>query len=155
MARINERIGSKLFIRDGPQPQLRYPVTNSDVAYADAHKELFKVIGSDALSKRELKRLLTERLGARPEDLVNPGGKPKGSWVLFRTLLKQGPQADFGPFQTSWEARQESAHKIIEARYSGDNFLARFRAECEGIAEALRRLDEWLAAPSHGQPSLD
>jgi hypothetical protein len=141
---INQRLDRKLFRREETHAGLHYPVTNSVEAYRTAHQELFKVIGSDALSTGALQALLTDLLGVDANELTGTGGRPKGSWALFRMLMARIPSVDFKPLEVSSEARRQSAHVISDSSFSREDFVARFRNDCEGVLAALMRLDAWL-----------
>lgn len=136
--------GAKLFKNDRENPYLRYPITNTLKAYQEAHKELFKLIGSDALDKDVLFRLLKNRLGIKEKVLKNSEGKIKGSWALLKVLIEKTPGATFDPLKECQEARVKDAHIIEKARLPNMDFRQKFQDDCRRILGTLSRLKLFL-----------
>jgi len=141
---INELIGQKLFRNDSENPYLRYLVVNTNWAYQNAHKELFKLFSPDSLDKDVLLDLLKNRLAVREEELKGDIQPYKGKWDLFKVLIERIPGASFGPLRQCRDARVEDAHKVGKARLPNTDLAQKFRGDCLEILETFKRLELYL-----------
>jgi len=141
---INELIGQKLFRNDSENPYLRYPVVNTNWAYQNAHKELFKLFSPDSLDKDVLLDLLKNRLVVREEELKDSIQPYKGKWDLFKMLIEKIPGASFGPLRQCRDARVEDAHRVGKARLPNTDLAQEFRGDCLEILETFKHLELYL-----------
>jgi len=141
---INELIGQKLFRNDSENPYLRYLVVNTNWAYQNAHKELFKLFSPDSLDKDVLLDLLKNRLAVREEELKGDIQPYRGKWDLFKMLIEKIPGASFGPLRQCRDARVEDAHKVGKVRLPNTDLAQKFRGDCLEILETFKRLELYL-----------
>jgi len=142
---INVTLENKLFKNDTQNPNLRYPVVNTEQSYQNAHEELFKLIGSDSLNKKALEEILLKKLGVSEDKLKDKKSKrPKGPWALFKILISKIPEASFAPFKKCYDARIAKTHKIDEARLPDKDFTKMFLDDCSNIVKELKRLKSFL-----------
>ena len=147
---INDLVGDKLFCCTSENPHLRYPVKNTNEAYQNAHKELYKLLGSGSLKQEVLLDVLRQ-LGATEEQLKGDKRQWKGNWDLFGVLVEKVPGASFAPLQRCSKARHQDAHVIGTPGFPDVDLTQKFRVDCMEILETLKRLEFYLK----GQMRLD
>ena len=137
-------VGAALFKNISENPYLQYIVINTNEAYQNAHKELYKLLGADSLDKNVLLGLLKERLDAKDEELIEKNRKEKGQWSLFKTLAMKFPDTDFRSFQICFDARVEDVHKVGTKNLPDTDLVQKFRKDCEEILLSLKKLESNL-----------
>lgn len=138
---INNLIQTKLFQNDSENPCLQYPVVNTNWAYQNAHKELFKLFSPDSLDEDVLLELLKNRLGVSEKKLKGNKRQYKGNWALFKMLVEETPGASFEPLKRCYDARVKDAHKISVPCLPESDLTQKFRGDCLQILEMLKRLE--------------
>jgi len=138
----------KLF-RNAGSDYLRHPSINTEEAYNDAHKELYKLIGPDSLNEKLIKHILLESLGKKDNDLIHKENKRKKEAIeLFRMIFENLDTQDQGLIKNAWDtvgtARKGSAHKIIQPSLSQKDFVKQFRDDCTDLLRAFTIVEEEL-----------
>jgi hypothetical protein len=141
--------GEKLFKNDGQNPHLRYPTLNNHRAYSAAHKELWKLVGTDSLNRCLIEHLLAQR------NLPVSISDNEGTLSKFRRLLASLDPgvADslFSPLQKCRDARIEDAHKVDPLELPTGNYIEQFRQDCLALVNVFSRIRELLAGSALGR----
>jgi hypothetical protein len=131
---INTKHGP--LFRQTVHPGFHIPVLNAVGEYTNAHKELYKLVGADNLTLETLKALLLA-IGCQDGDFLNDGGRPKGTWALFK-MLAQRNGADWSAFEVVATNRQQDSHRIqTTAARSGEYYPSVFREELKKLIGEL------------------
>jgi hypothetical protein len=149
-ASINKLFKGKDLLQNTQNDYLRYPSTNTRKAYADAHVELYKIIGPDSLNKELIKCILTRKLGKSKEELLHKKSRrEKGTTDLFMLIFEPLGTAKQDEVEKAWsvvkQGRIEGAHKVIQASLPEDNYRDRFRHDCEVLLRALEIVEKELS----------
>lgn len=136
-------VGGKLFRNTSENPYLQYIVRNTDKAYQDVHKELYKLLGSDSLGKDVLRALL-KKLGAKEEELRDQNKTEKKGWGLFKLFVINFCNVNFAPLQKCFDERMADAHIIGTINLPKDDLTLRFRVDCEEILKTLKGIESYL-----------
>lgn len=150
VADINSMLAPhKLFNNDRQNPHLRYPTLNNRKSYSAAHKELWKLIGTDSLNKRLIEQFIASR------NLPVSTSDGEGTLSKLRRILASlhaGVVEDLlSPFETCRDARIEDAHKLDPLELPAGNYIDRFRQDCVALADALKSILALLAASALGR----
>jgi len=129
------------FFRETENPRLKYPLINNKGNYIEAHKELWKVIGS--FNKSLVKKLVEDLSIQKPSyyDKLKEYGLFK---LLFSNLENNKRQGILKPFEICNQARNKDAHEIDEARIEDINFVSKFRNDCERLVESLEEIKNFF-----------
>jgi len=129
------------FFRKTGNPRLKYPLINNRGNYIEAHKELWKVIGS--FNKSLVEKLVEDLSIQKPShyDKLKEYGLFK---LLFSNLENNKGQRILKPFKICNQARNKDAHEIDEARIEDINFVSKFRNDCEQLIESLEKIKNFF-----------
>lgn len=144
----------KLF-RNEESDFLTYPFINTEKAYNDAHKELYKLIGPDSLNKELIKHILLESLGKEDDDLIHKESqREKGTIKLFQMIFEnldiQGQESIKNAWDIVGTARRESAHEIAQPILSQKDFVKQFRDDCTDLLRAFTIVEKELIRTLQG-----
>jgi len=151
---INGLFGNTRLFRNVESDYLRYPSVNTEKAYNDAHKELYKLIGPDSLNKELIKNILLESLGKKDNDLRHEESqREKGTVELFRMIFENLDTQDQELIRSAWHKvktrRTKSAHEIAQPTLSNkdfdkQDFVEQFRDDCTALLRALTIVEQEL-----------
>lgn len=137
-------VGGKLYDNIPEDLHSGYIVINTIEVYQSAHKELYKVLGTDSLNKKVIIGLLKRVFDVKEDDLLKQDGEEKGTWELFKTLVGERMNIDFGPLQRCHDARISNAHKIVKKALPDTDMTIKFREDCKEILKTLRGIESCL-----------
>lgn len=137
-------VGGKLYSNMPEELHSGYIVINTIEAYQSAHKELYKVLGTDSLNKNVIIGLLKRVFGVKEDDLLKKDGKEKGTWELFKILVGGRMNIDFAPLQRCYDARISDTHKIVKRTLPDTDMTIKFIEDCKEILKTLRCIESYL-----------
>ena len=138
-----EIANGNLFRADIGQFSLQYIVVNTTDAYQNAHKELYKLLGSDSLNKNIIIHLLKKRFNVKDAELLENNGRERRPWGLFK-LLVQKCDINFDPLQKCFDERVSNAHILGQRDLPNINLTIKFRKDCKEILETLKKIQAHL-----------
>ncbi len=122
-------------------PHLSIPVLNTRKSFCSSCQELFKLVGPDSISLKNLKKLMVTDYGFEETSFVNSdSGRPKSGLMLLLSLESSFSDS-IGLVEKIDEIRSfrvEGAHKIASVNYESDNYVERFIKLASDLATSLQ-----------------
>ena len=144
---INKLFNNAKLFKNIKNDYIKYPVTNTEKSYLEAHQELYKLISTDSLNKNLIIDLLQNNLKKSADDLIDNKTKRKKSLnELFYTLFENDDIDEQTLIKSAWkkirDPRVKSAHVITKPILQENDYIMQFRGDCEMLLEAFEIIEK-------------
>lgn len=118
-------------------PRLKYPLFNNKGNYVEAHKELWKIVGS--FNKPLLEELIKKRSIKEPDNYkkLKEFGLLK---LVLSNLENDKKKIIIEPFEECNKNRCIDAHDIDEAQIEKIDYITKYKEDCKKLAKSLEEL---------------
>ena len=138
--RINNTFGAfGLLFKQINNAHFRVPVENTRKAYCDCSSEFYKLIGTDTLNQKTIKKMLSDVFSVGKAELIHSESKRPLSALQLLGLLEEkmtAPGLLSNVINKIGAERVKADHKVIEPSVEEINFVDNFIGLCKEFIEA-------------------
>lgn len=140
ISKLNALVGEKGLFTIESNPYLSYPVVNTYKSFCDSCSELYKLIGPDSLSEKQLKHFLQKHFSFSANDFIHPTSqKPLGKLDLLKRICnKVGCDSLFNIIEEAKNHRVSADHKVTQPSIAEQNYITEFRRILYELSMSLK-----------------